>query len=286
MAFTTDEVFSATIEAAHFGPSPLREVVPGWEITDLSGDIVREGKFPPRDLPLGSGMPLGMIGVELSGFAAPAQYRLSVKIDASENGWDFWVYPSVLDEFGLEAVRVVRRLDGETIDFLESGGRAILTLEKGAVRPDKGGDVAVGFSSIFWNTAWTRRQPPHTLGLLCDPGHPALADFPTDSYSNFQWWDALSHGQAILLSAFDPRPTPIVRLIDDWFTNRPLGLVFEVAVGKGRIIVSGVDLLTDLDTRLEARQLLYSLKRYISGDKLEPAPEIEVGRLQSLFSGK
>ena len=286
MAFTTDEVFSAAVEAAHFGPSPLREVVPEWGIADASGATVREGKFPPRNLPLGNGIPLGMIGVQLSRFAAPAPYRLTVKIGAFENSWDFWVYPAVLDEAGLDVVRVVRRLDEETVDFLESGGRAILTLERGAVRPDKGGDVAVGFSSIFWNTAWTRRQPPHTLGILCDPGHPALADFPTDFHSNWQWWDALSHCQEILLSDFDPRPTPIVRLIDDWFTNRPLGLVFEVAVGKGRIIVSGVDLLTDLDTRLEARQLLYSLKRYISGDKLEPAPEIEVGRLQSLFSGK
>jgi hypothetical protein len=30
---------------------------------------------------------------------------------------------------------------------------------------DELGKVAIGFSSIFWNTAWTRGQPPHTLGI-------------------------------------------------------------------------------------------------------------------------
>ena len=60
-----------------------------------------------------------------------------------------------------------------------------------------GGDVAIGFSSIFWNTAWTARQPPHTLGILCNPKHPALAEFPTEYFSNYQWWDAMSHSGAI-----------------------------------------------------------------------------------------
>jgi hypothetical protein len=41
-------------------------------------------------------------------------------------------------------------------------------------------NVPPGFSSIFWNTAWTSQQPPHTLGILCDPRHPALKYFPLE----------------------------------------------------------------------------------------------------------
>ena len=39
----------------------------------------------------------------------------------------------------------------------------------GSARPGargRPGKVELGFSSIFWNTAWTRRQAPHTLGIL------------------------------------------------------------------------------------------------------------------------
>ena len=66
--------------------------------------------------------------------------------------------------------------------------------------PDpKLGKVALGFSSIFWNTAWTRRQPPHTLGILCDPKHPLFASFPTDNHSNWQWWYLVSRSGAMIL---------------------------------------------------------------------------------------
>ena len=74
-----------------------------------------------------------------------------------------------------------------------------------------GGDIKIGFSSIFWNTAWTRGQAPHTLGILCNPKHPALAEFPTEYYSNWQWWDAMSHSGAINISSFPSEIKPIVR---------------------------------------------------------------------------
>ena len=36
------------------------------------------------------------------------------------------------------------------------------------------------------------RMPPTTLGILCDPRHPALANFPTEFNSNWQWWYLVS----------------------------------------------------------------------------------------------
>ena len=239
--------------------------------------------MPEADLAWGNGLPLGRIVAPLKSLAAPARYSLEIGIGDFKNSWSFWVYPESLPAIAGEEVRVVPALDRETAAFLEAGGRVILTLPKGAVRPEKGGDVAVGFSSIFWNTAWTAKQPPHTLGILCDPGHPALAEFPTEAWSDWQWWDAMSHSQAILLSDFGPRLEPIVRIIDDWFTNRPLALVFEVAVGKGRLIVSGTDLLTDADKRLEARQLLHSLKRYAASDAFRPSVRAEISLILGLL---
>ena len=83
---------------------------------------------------------------------------------------------------------IVHRLDDQARAALEAGGRVLLLIPPGQARGDRRGKVGLGFSSIFWNTAWTNRQPPHTLGILCDPAHPALAGFPTESHSNWQWW--------------------------------------------------------------------------------------------------
>jgi hypothetical protein len=149
------------------------------------------------------------------------------------------------------------------------------------VKPDpKGGKVAVGFSSIFWNTAWTRGQAPHTLGILCNPRHPALKDFPTEYYSTFQWWDIVSRAKPLLLDGLDPAPQPIVRVIDDWFTNRNLGLVVEVKTGNGKLIITGTDLIHDLDKRPAARQMLASLREYALSTACNPGVELTIEQVR------
>jgi hypothetical protein len=150
------------------------------------------------------------------------------------------------------------------------------------VKPEHGGDVKIGFSSIFWNTAWTHGQPPTTLGILCDPNHPAFNHFPTQYYSNWQWWDAMSHSNAINLDAVAKGLQPIVRVIDDWVTAQPLGLVFECKAGKGKLLVSGIDLLTENDKRPEARQLLYSLEQYMNSNSFNPQTSVPVKNITEL----
>ncbi|MBM3310349.1 MAG: beta-galactosidase [Candidatus Aminicenantes bacterium] len=284
MVFVSDERFTAAVEAAHFGPTPMG-AVPQWRVTNKNGDVVTKGELPRLELPFGTAISLGAVDFPLDRFAAPAQYKLAVSLGEFENDWDFWVYPPPLPvvQPSSPEVRAVRSLDAETADFLQNGGRVILTAERGAVRLEKGGSVAVGFSSIFWNTAWTSKQPPHTLGILCLPAHPALADFPTEFHANWQWRDAMSHAQAVVLSDFGPALRPIVRIIDDWFTNRPLGLIFEVKVGRGGLIVTGIDLLSDQEKRPEARQLLASLARYAASDEFRPSVEASVEIIRGLF---
>jgi len=173
-------------------------------------------------------------------------------------------------------------MDAATQKFLEEGGTVLLTLKKGTLPAEMGGDIKTGFSSIFWNTAWTKGQGPHTLGVLVNPVHPALAEFPTEYYSNWQWWDAMNHGQAINLAKIDANIKPVVRVIDDWVTNRPLALVFEAKVGNGKIMVSSIDFTTDMQKRPEAQQLLFSLKKYMVGDKFNPFASISAEKLMLL----
>jgi hypothetical protein len=131
--------------------------------------------------------------------------------------------------------------------------------------------VALGFSSVFWNTAWTRNQPPHTLGILCDPAHPVFAAFPTEYHSNWQWWD-LIHGAAAMVVDRLPRDLfPLVQPIDTWFENRRLSLLFEARVSGGKLMVASMDLTTDLDARPAARQLRHSILRYMGSPAFDPA---------------
>jgi len=283
--YVNNETLKASIEVAHFGKGTIQKPDISWALSDTDGNLIKESKLQLDEIPIGNGIKLGSIEVKLREINDPKKLVLTVNVGQFENSWDIWVYPSAQQQKAVstEDIKVVQQLDQQTSVFLQNGGKVLLTVKKGSIRDEKGGDIAVGFSSIFWNTAWTNGQAPHTLGILCNPEHPAFNSFPTEYHSNWQWWDAMSHSDAIVLSDFGKDLKPIVRLIDDWVTNRPLGIIFELKVGKGKLLISAVDLLSDNKSRPEARQLLYSLIEYLKSDRFDPENTVQIETVKSLF---
>jgi hypothetical protein len=266
--FTEGEILTAKIEVAHFGEKPLAEANPKWKIFEKE-TILGEGTLGAREIPIGNSISLGDVVYQFQKENRPRKLTLEVSVNEFSNSWDIWVYP-VNNLPDSDEIRVVENLSPSTSKYLNEGGKVLLSMGKGKVSPEMGGNVGVGFSSIFWNTAWTGGQKPHTLGILCNPKHPALELFPTEYHSNWQWQDAMSHADAIQLDSYPSDIKPIVRIIDDWVSNRQLALIFEVKVGKGSILISGVDLVNNLDNRPEAKQLKTSLLNYMAGEKFNP----------------
>lgn len=283
MVYTSADTLVVPVEIAHFGEKALSNITTEWKVTDATGKTWFEGKLESKDIPLGNGTKLGTIKQVLASVKEARKLQLSVTVGFAENTWDIWVYPAVLPLAGTD-ILVTQKIDSKVEDVLAKGGKVLLTVKKGSIKPEKGGEVAVGFSSIFWNTAWTNKQAPHTLGILCNPKHPALAAFPTDYHSNWQWWDAVSNCNALNLSGLSKDLKPVVRLIDDWVTNRPLGLIFEVKVGNGKMLVCGADLVKDSKSRPEARQLLFSLTNYMSGNSFNPEVSVDLNEIRSFFN--
>jgi len=277
--FKESETMTTNIEIAHFGENHIT-ANPAWKLFQ-DNRIIAEGMLGQRMIPIGNGIELGDVIYQFQKENKPRKLTLEVSVAEFSNSWDIWVYPENQTNES-EEIKVVQKLSASTVKYLENGGKVLLSLGKGKVTPEMGGDIGVGFSSIFWNTAWTDGQKPHTLGILCDPKHPALAQFPTEYHSNWQWWDAMSHCDAIKLNDFPVELKPIVRIIDDWVTNRRLALLVEAKVGKGKILISGVDLV-NVTNRLEAQQLKTSLLNYMQGDTFNPDMEISVGQIKEII---
>jgi hypothetical protein len=180
-------------------------------------------------------------------------------------------------------VLIVDKLDQSARSVLENGGRVLLFISPEKVKPGRSGKVALGFSSIFWNTAWTRGQPPHTLGILCDPNHPALAAFPTEFHSNWQWWYIVTRAGAMIMDELPTGLRPIVQVIDDWVTARRLGLLFEARLSSGKLLVCSIDLRHEIDQNPVARQMLHSLFRYMNSDQFSPAGRLTANQIDSLL---
>jgi len=275
--FTEGETMEVPIQVAWYDKAEGRGQKAEIRLKDKEGKVIRSELFDNLDIPIGNSFYVGNFKHTFEKTGNPRQLVLETSVGDFSNSWNIWVYPQSTDLLIYQStdLKISSRLDLKTLDFLKEGGSVLLSLGKGKVAPEFGGEVGVGFSSIFWNTAWTGGQKPHTLGILCNPDHPALADFPTEYHSNWQWWDAMAHADAINMAELSGEIDPIVKIIDDWVTNRQLALVMEAKVGEGKIIISGADLHSDLESRPGARQLLKSLKSYMESENFDPKVKID-----------
>ena len=291
--FTTDETLEADFEVTHFGAAPLLNAGTTWRLVGDNHHTFANGHLRPCDIPLGNATRLGNVSIDLKNIPAPARYKLVLSLDAEahspttlafENDWDIWVFPPAVNTQPPPGVLVANALDEHAVSVLNSGGRVLLLVPPARVKGDAHGKVALGFSSIFWNTAWTGRQPPHTLGILCEPKHPALAQFPTDYHSNWQWWYLVSRAGAMILDDLPAGLPPTVQVVDDWVTNRKLVLVFEAKVASGKLLVCSIDLQHDLEANPVARQMLHSLLAYMAGPRFKPSVLVTAGQVRQLFA--
>ncbi|MBI4582966.1 MAG: discoidin domain-containing protein, partial [Planctomycetes bacterium] len=282
--WTSAETFQAEIEVAHFGPEPLESARASWKMVAGGGRPLASGELPAKTISVDNGVALGRVEANLASFPAPAKYRLAVRLSGAEveNDWEIWVYPPAKAFEGrLESLEVTisETLGAEALSRLQAGGKVLLLAGLERIRTG----VQIGFSSVFWNTSWTGNQPPHTLGLLLNPRHPAFADFPTEFHSNWQWWELVSRSAAMVLDGLPPGLRPLVQPIDTWFENRRLGLLFEARAGGGKLLVSSMDLSNDLEARSAARQLRYGLIRYMESGDFDPRLEVNVDQIKALL---
>ena len=278
--FTTDETLTADVDISHFGPRDLTAAQPEWVVSDARGETVAQGNLSPRDIPTGRLTPLGRIEASLASAAAPGKLTVTVSIPGTpiKNAWEIWVYPPKVETAPPKGLVVSRAWNDEVKTTLAGGGRVLLFATARTSRSLPG-----RFLPVFWSPVWFPTQVPNTMGILCDPKHPALAGFPTEFYSNWQWCELLDHSRSIILDDTPADFRPVVMVIDNFARNHKLGVVFEARVGTGRLLVCGIDLPGLADKQPAARQLLASLQRYAGSEAFQPRSELLVETLEGLF---
>jgi len=283
LIYNTEEIFTAKIEVAHFGERPLYNSSILCRVINSDGETINEKAFVKDTVEIANCIPVGNYSFNLTGILKSQKMTFEVSLRNTQyiNKWDFWVYPSK-QEIDYGKIFVTGRIDKNTEEALKKGG-PVLLLANGKVARDKGGQVEIGFSSIFWNTAWTNNQAPHTLGILCDPEHPLFRDFPTEYHSNWQWWDPVTHSQAMIIDDLSSGLKPLIQPIDTWFENRRLALAFEARTGGGKLMVCSIDLNDIPGDRPVSRQLLGSILNYMNSDSFDPEIEIDITKIKDLL---
>ncbi len=275
--WTIGDLFSAEVEVAHFGPRDLVDANIGWSLTTVSGETVAEGSLDSADVATGGVTKLEQINLRLEGLSEACALSLELRMGKTVNRWPLWVYPLEQD-IPEEGGFIAEKFDEETRRALTRGERVLLLghgLKNGTVQ-------TTGYQSSYWTAAWWGNEFS-SLGVLCDPAHPALAGFPNDGHSDWQWYELTRSATTFLLDEVPSGFRPIVQLVPDFHFNRLLGQVFEARVGVGRILICGYDLSSDLDQRLSARQMLRSLTEYIQSEQFQPEHELSAEYLARLL---
>lgn len=303
------------LAVSHYGEADLRGSTVRWQAT--GGPLSQEGELPLRALPQGQLTGAGTVSLALP--EAPHGYKLELTValvhegqTINTNNWSFWAFP----EAGPQTRAVAgedaagQLLDGETFVRLGPGASAGIPDDAGLVIADAmdsalaraveaGADCLLfshgaaienphvynatmpNFHKLFRCIPWN--SGPGNAGTVITP-HPALADFPHEGLCDLQFvWMVRD---AIPMEFSPLRPfgvTPIIRAIDWYRTNRNNAYLLEFRVGKGRVLVTCLNVLPRLESHIEARGLLECLLRYVRGDRFQPAASVPQEEFLALF---
>lgn len=235
---------------------------------------------------------LGVKDLEIISFKTPdisvpkkSTLTLSGNDGKTINGYDFWIYPSKIPE--VKKVKVTSDIE-QALTWLEKGEKVILCPDTVTT---KEASISPLFTTDFWNYRMYRtiseemKLPvsPGTLGLSIDAIHPALSYFPTDTHTDWQWYSILKNSQPLIIDRLPKSFEPMVELIDNVERNYRIALILECNVEKGKMIILSTD-LENLESTLEGRWLLYSLKSYMTGKDFHPSLTLSPSQLINLLT--
>jgi beta-galactosidase len=317
--FTLADTLDVELELAHYGPEPIEKCVAIWKIVGTTF----KGEFEARTVPIGKNFPLGRVTVDLFKLGEIGEYKLQVTVAPEsllnpvtrtiiegpkairgvtyfENDWTFWVYPAGdPEEFAMRQVApgvdpengcprsrdpqvLVTTSWDEAEPALAAGGRVLLV-----TRDLDWTSPPLDMSPIFWNRqmspAWGRMLGLWINRPISEAKSNMLNGFPTGPNFDWQWAQIIQNVRAVNLDRLPQELEPVVWAIDDWNRNYKLGVLFEAAVGDGRLLVSAFDVASASTTNPVARQLRYALLKYARSDCFQPNVHVSPEQVRSLF---
>ncbi len=283
-----NEEFKAKILIANYGQRVIKDDLM-WRVSNTKGEILFSGKSENITIADDGLMEAGEIGFQLKDLKVPAKLnvRVSLKGSGYSNSYPVWIY----EKPGLQRISTgvyfAYHFEDDLIERLNRGAKVLLFPDGEDVKKNSVGGL---FPPEFWNYGMFRgisignKKPvsPGTMGLLTNPNHPVFRKFPTDFHTNWQWFSIVKESRPVILDKYDSEYKPIVQVIDNLERNHKLGLIFEFAVGEGKLLVctSRINEILELP---EAYSLFNSIIDYMESDEFNPEFRADERILKELF---
>lgn len=259
--YTNNESFVATLDVSNYAANDLKNQIIEWSIMDDS--TVLASGTTTATISLGYNQKVVDFNESLQKITKATKLNIQASLKGTDykNQWNVWVYPQKQTiDYG--KVVYTRNL-AEAFTHLAAGRKVLLNPDCKKIKGIEG-----KFVPVFWSPVHFPKQAG-TMGVLCNPTHKALADFPTDKHTDWQWWDLNVNSTTLIMDSI-VGGNPIVEMVDNFANNRKLAALFEGSVGSGKLVIASFDLATDLDKRPVARQMLISILNYMNGESFKP----------------
>ena len=268
--FRCGETLKAAFLVTRYEDKPSQSATLRWELRAGKEVLAAAAKTGLR-VPAGGVDELMPLSLTLPRCASAQKLTLAAELaDANGtvvNDWSLWVFPQKLLAGGPQKLcfrgfELVKKLypwaeerkgsgkisdcdllvsshfDRPLLEYLAEGGRVLLLAPEPAFATVK----TLGFRPASWDLG---QQGAH-VGTDVEQEHPAMRGMPCEGWCDLQFYGLVQGSTMVSLDELPVKVRPIIRSIDLAHRMSNRAYLFEVAVGKGRLLVSGLNFLVAL----------------------------------------
>ena len=201
------------------------------------------------------------------------------------NSWPFWVFGRAGRPRPAEAARpeaapyqvLETACFDEAVAALAKGGRVLYTGPSAK-------SAKSHFKPVYWSAGHFKQADAElsSLGYMVQSEHRALRGFPTEDWADWQWYNLVEGGVKHGLAGLPLEINPIVQPVPDLHYSTFMGMLFELKVGDGRLMVCGIN-LSDR-TKPEVNAMRASILSYMESPDFNPTVSIEADKLKEAFA--
>lgn len=286
--WSNSDTFTAALKISNLSEKALTNEPLNWSLQNIrTNETISSGSIGNVHVTQGELSEVGEVRISFREIDRAASLWLVLNMGPYTNRYQIWVYPEKEDgeiNPDIEETTSLRH----ALDLLKQGKNVLFFPVHTEIEPLS---VEGLFTPDYWNYAMfksiseqlNRDVSPGTLSLLTDPDHPLFREFPTEMHSNWQWWIISKNSRPLILDRTPREYKPLIQVIDNIERNHKLGILFEMQVGTGKLLVNMCN-MEAIAGKPEGRQFRRAILKYISSPEFAPVSEFTQEELAGLFT--
>ena len=193
------------------------------------------------------------------------------------NSWPFWVFNGGVADVCASADITETSSFDDAVAALSRGGKVLYTGRSARCSQSH-------FKPVYWSTGHFKNANADlsSLGFSVRASHPAFHAFPTEDWADWQWYHLVEGGVKHSVAMLPRELDPIVMPVPDLHYSTPMGMLFELKVGEGRLMVCGLNLSDRSGPEVGAMR--DGIVSYMKSKDFAPAASMEMGQFKESFA--